>query len=80
MKAIYTLTDDNYFHIEIHAKSDMDTVFNPTSHSYFNLNPKIKSILNHNLKLDANKYVEINDNFLPTWNIINIRMNTSPNS
>ena len=73
VKVIYTLTDDNYFHIEIHAKSDMDTVFNPTSHSYFNLNPKIKSILDHNLKLDANRYIEINDNFLPTGKLIGVK-------
>ena len=62
----YSLTDTNEFKIEFFANSDRDTIFNPTSHSYFNLNPKNHSILNHKLKINSNSYIPINSEFLPT--------------
>ena len=47
------------------AISDKDTIFNPTSHSYFNLNPSKMSILDHELKINAKKYIPVNKKSLP---------------
>ena len=65
----YSLNDNNEFKIEFFADSDKDTIFNPTSHSYFNLNPSNNSILNHKLKINSDKYIPINKEFLPVGKI-----------
>ncbi len=61
----YTLSNTNILDIEFYATSDRDTIFNPTSHSYFNLNPKNKKIINHKLKINADKFLTINESFIP---------------
>ena len=65
----YSLNDKNEFKIEFFAKSDKDTIFNPTSHSYFNLNPKDISILKHKLKINSDNYIPINNECLPDGSI-----------
>ena len=65
----YSLNDKNEFKIEFFAKSDKDTIFNPTSHSYFNLNPTKKSILEHKLKINSDNYIPINYECLPKGSI-----------
>jgi len=65
----YSLNDQNEFKIEFFAKSDKDTIFNPTSHSYFNLNPTKKSILEHKLKINSDNYIPINYECLPNGSI-----------
>jgi aldose 1-epimerase len=52
--------------IEFYAISDRDTIFNPTSHSYFNLNPRDKTIIKHRLKINSSKFLEIDNDFIPT--------------
>ncbi len=37
MSVTFTLTDDNELVLDYKGRSDKDTVFNPTNHSYFNL-------------------------------------------
>jgi len=61
----YSINDKDEFTIEFMAISDKDTIFNPTSHSYFNLNPSKTSILNHKLKINAIKYIPTNKKSLP---------------
>ena len=65
----YSLNDKNEFKIEFFAKSDKDTIFNPTSHSYFNLNPIKNSILEHKLKINSVNYIPINYEYLPSGSI-----------
>ena len=65
----YSLNDQNEFKIEFFAKSDKNTIFNPTSHSYFNLNPTKKSILEHKLKINSDNYIPINYECLPNGSI-----------
>ena len=65
----YSITDKNDFTIEFMAISDKDTIFNPTSHSYFNLNPSKMSILDHELKINAKKYIPVNKKSLPKNNL-----------
>lgn len=61
----YSINDKDEFTIEFMAISDKDTIFNPTSHSYFNLNPSKISILDHELKINAKKYIPVNKNSMP---------------
>ena len=47
--------------------SDKDTVFNPTNHSYFNLNGHdVGSILDHTLKIDAECFTPVNEEMITT--------------
>lgn len=62
----YSFSDDNQLRIEYKASSDQKTVFNPTNHAYFNLSGSNELILNHEMKVFADYYLETNDDFIPT--------------
>ena len=70
---IYTVNEDNSFDIEFIAYSDEDTIFNPTSHSYFNLNPKNKTIVNHKLKINSNEFLDVDKSFIPKGGFKNVK-------
>lgn len=66
----YTLTDTNQLQIHYHATSDVNTVINPTNHTYFNLDGhKAGSIINHTLQLDAANYTPVAEGGIPTGEI-----------
>ncbi len=66
----YTLTDDDALKIEYHAATDKKTVLNLTNHSYFNLTADFKNkILDHELWLDADRYVPIDSTAIPLGTI-----------
>lgn len=66
----YSFTDDNELTIDYKAVSDKDTVFNPTNHSYFNLNGAGSgTIYNHYLEIYADYFTPINSSCLPTGEI-----------
>ena len=65
----YSLNDQNEFKIEFFAKSDKDTIFNPSSHSYFNLNPLEKSIFKHQLKINSDNYIPVDNECIPLGSI-----------
>jgi len=71
-KVIYSFSDNNELSIEYQAISDQETLFNPTNHAYFNLSAGKTSILNHELKIYADRYLEMNDEFIPTGKILPI--------
>lgn len=61
MTVIYELTDSGLT-ISFKGKSDQTTIFNPTNHSYFNLNGQGSgTILNHLLSLSADFYTPVKD-------------------
>lgn len=66
----YSFSDNNELSIEYRAISDQETVFNPTNHAYFNLSAGKTTILNHELKVYSDCYLETNDEFLPTGKIL----------
>ncbi|MCH3965393.1 MAG: galactose mutarotase [Clostridium sp.] len=67
IKITYTLNDNNDLSITFNAVSSKDTLFNPTVHSYFNLNNDVNQLLSgHFLKINASHYAEIDKNLLPT--------------
>ena len=62
----YQITDDNQISINYSAKTDAPTHVNLTSHSYFNLSGFHTDILDHVLTINANKYLPVNDELIPT--------------
>lgn len=67
----YTLTDDNEVVIDYEGISNKDSVFNPTCHTYFNLNLGNENVLNHSLQVNSDKYLELK-NSIPTDETIDI--------
>ena len=60
--------------IEYEYKSDKKTHVNLTNHSYWNLEKdKKQMIYNHELKLNSNKYLQVNKNLIPTGNIKSVK-------
>ena len=60
---------DNQNQLSIHytATTDKETVHAPTNHTYFNLSNDLSSdILDHELMIKADKYIEINNILIPT--------------
>ncbi len=72
-EVIYTVTGDNELVIAYKAVTDKPTVINMTSHCYFNLgaDPE-KTILNHELKINAAKFVPIDPEAIPTGILYNV--------
>ncbi|GGM33433.1 aldose 1-epimerase [Paraliobacillus quinghaiensis] len=71
MKVTYTLTNDNAFTIVYEAIADQKTVLTTTNHSYFNLSGNLKTdILQHNVQMDASRFVELDHELIPTGRIL----------
>src|SRR5678809_959659 len=74
IQVIYTLGADNSLKIDYTATTDKATPVNLTNHSYFNLSAgKDSTVLDHVLKLDADKYTPVNDQLIPTGQIANVK-------
>lgn len=72
-KVSYIVTQDGKLIVEYRAKTDKDTLFNPTQHSYFNLSGNGNTdILDHQLTLNAKTMVELNSESIPTGKFINV--------
>jgi aldose 1-epimerase len=64
----------NALHIEYNAVTDKKTPVNLTSHCYFNLSGgKETNILNHELQLNADSFVEVDDESIPTGKLISVK-------
>jgi aldose 1-epimerase len=67
----YILNNDNELIIEYKAESDAPTIINLTNHSYWNLaGAGSGHILDHRLKLNANNTLAIDDELIPTGELI----------
>ncbi|MEO7978271.1 aldose epimerase family protein [Flavobacterium sp.] len=63
----YTLTNNNELEVLYEAETDKKTVVNLTQHSYFNLSGDFsKTILDHEITLDADKLVPVDPTLIPT--------------
>ncbi len=69
----YTLTEKNELVIKYFGKTNQTTILNPTHHSYFNLtgNPN-NTILNHEIKIFAEKYTEIEKGMVTTGKLVDV--------
>lgn len=69
----YEITPQNEVIISYRAKTNKPTVINLTNHAYFNLsNDKNVNILEHQLEVYSDAILGLNDNMIPTGEIINI--------
>ncbi|WP_179021862.1 aldose epimerase family protein [Winogradskyella forsetii] len=67
---IYTLTKDNALEVSYEATTDKTTVINLTQHAYFNLTGDFsKDILNHDVVIDADTYLPVDETLIPTGEI-----------
>jgi aldose 1-epimerase len=70
----YTLNNNNEFSIQYDGISDEKTILNMTNHSYFNLSGNLKEdILNHSLTIKGDKFLELNQELLPTGKIVDVK-------
>lgn len=64
---VYTLDNENRLRIDYRATTDRATVINMTNHTYWNLNGDLgSSALNHLLRLDADRYLPVDETLIPT--------------
>lgn len=69
----YSLTDNDALEILYEATTDKKTIVNLTQHSYFNLSGKFNQpITDHELQLDADKMIPVNEVLIPTGELKNV--------
>ncbi len=69
----YTVKDGGV-KIEYFAESDGDTLFNPTNHSYFNLNGENDGDISDNvLKIYADAFLPVDENLIPTGEVRKVK-------
>ncbi len=73
MSVVYTLTNNNELVITYYGISDKNTLLNVTNHTYFNLSGNLKKdILQHELTIKSDQFLELNRSLLPTSKLINV--------
>lgn len=69
----YHLTDDNELFIDYQAETDEATPVNLTNHTYWNLLGATKGkVVDHQLEIFADDYLELDDSLLPTGELIDV--------
>ena len=69
----YTLLESNAISIEMIAKSTEDTVLNLTQHSYFNLLGHEHSLEGHDLMIDSQRMIDVDNEMIPTGILIPLK-------
>ncbi len=70
----YLLNDDNQLILRYRATTDADTPINFTNHAYYNLKGTGKGdVLDHEVTLNADSYLEVNKNLIPTGKKIPVK-------
>ena len=65
--------------IKYQYKSNQLTHVSLTNHSYWNLNKnKKETIFNHDLKVNSEKYLEVNNKLIPTGKIKKVNVKAKP--
>jgi len=72
-KVTYTLTNNNELDVDYEATTDKKTIVNLTQHSYFNLSGDFsKTILGHELMINADKLVPVDATLIPTGELTDV--------
>ncbi|AQU76801.1 aldose epimerase family protein [Priestia megaterium] len=73
VKVTYTLNNNDEFTISYEGSTDQKTLVNLTNHTYFNLSGDAKrTVLDHILKLQSSEFLELDNDLLPTGEILNV--------
>ncbi|NEX80107.1 galactose mutarotase [Bacillus thermocopriae] len=73
VEVTYMINENNELLIQYQAQSDQKTIVNLTNHSYFNLSGNLKrTILDHELMLQSNEFLELDHSLIPTGEIISV--------
>ncbi|MGI6154833.1 MAG: aldose epimerase family protein, partial [Enterococcus lemanii] len=74
MEATYQLSEDNCLSVTYQGKTNQKTIFNPTNHSYFNLNGHDQGkVTRHVLQLNASQYTPVKDSkSIPTGELATV--------
>jgi aldose 1-epimerase len=74
LKVTYTLNKNNELRLDYEATTDKSTYINICSHSFFNLAGEGSgNILNHELRINADKFTPVNDVLIPTGEIKSVK-------
>lgn len=69
----YRWDEENRMTLSWEGSSDADTIFNPTSHCYFNLNGQSRcDVRSHQVQLHAAQRLELDGEFLPTGKLLDV--------
>lgn len=69
----YHLTEDNALEIEYTATTDKPTVINLTNHTYFNLTGGKRDVLGHQVQLNADKFIPVDNTLIPTGQLQDVK-------
>jgi aldose 1-epimerase len=73
-EVVYSLSQNNELKIEYTATTDKPTPVNITNHSYFNLSAgRDSTILGHEIFINADKYVTVNNDLIPTGELPEVK-------
>lgn len=69
MAVTYSLDEDNHVSVQYEGRSNVETLFNPMTHVYFNLDGPDASIKDEFLKIVADRHIVVNEEKIPTGEI-----------